>query len=81
VQAWVEPVAFYSSDWGAAGLLMDALKQRGLVVFIKADGLRNGTFSPGYTAIVGNMPRTDADTGPKALALAAKKYYSPYANI
>lgn len=63
----------FSTDIAQAWKVFDRLADMGYVFFIKADGLRDGTFSPRYTAICGNQPRTDAATGPLAICIAALK--------
>lgn len=63
-----------TESWADAGMLLDRLRAMGKVFILKADGLRDGTHNPGYTALCDNMPRCDAESGPRAISLAAYEW-------
>lgn len=61
----------YSTDGNAMLTLLDVLADRGLVVCLKADGLRRALGTPRYTVFGDFAGRVDADTAPRAVAEAA----------
>lgn len=61
----------YSSFIAQAWLVVEKMKRDGMLVIIKADGLRIGDFSHGWTVLIDNHPRVDADTAPLAICKAA----------
>jgi len=63
----------FSTKIEAAWWVVEKMKAEGMVVIIKADGLRTGDYNPGWTVLVDNQSRTDADTAPHAICLAALK--------
>jgi hypothetical protein len=78
VQAWVEPVAFYSSDWGAAGRVMDhfAAQRRYLWLSYEAKNYLTGPDHMVWRASFAAPQEfhVTADSAPRAIALAAKRY-------
>ena len=54
----------------APGGPVERLKQDGHVLIMKMDGLRDGTFSPLYTVLLDNLPRTDGDNLPTLVCRA-----------
>lgn len=67
----VYPVSFYSDDMGAAWAVVEKMVSDGEVFIVKGDGLRDGNFSPRWTVMCGNLPRTDSDNLPLVICRAA----------
>jgi len=63
----------YSTDIAAAWSVVEKCVSDGMVFIVKGDGLRTGDFNPKWTVLCGNQERTDADTAPLAICLAALK--------
>lgn len=63
----------YSTDIGAAWEVAEKMVSDGHVFIVKGDGLRTGDFSPRWTVLCDNLPRTDADSAPLAICRAALK--------
>lgn len=67
---------YYSTDIAAAWLVVEKLVNEGKVFIVKGDGLRTGDYPLKWTVLCDNQPRTDANTAPLAICLAALKAVS-----
>jgi hypothetical protein len=63
----------YSTDIAAAWEVAEKMVGDGHVFIVKGDGLRTGDFSPRWTVLCDNLPRTDDDSAPLAICRAALK--------
>jgi len=65
-----------STNIADAWEVVERFVSEGVVFIVKGDGLRTGDFNPKWTVLADNQPRTDADTAPLAICLAALKAVS-----
>lgn len=70
---WPGEEPHYSTNIADAWEVVERFVREGVVFIVKGDGLRPGDFNPKWTVLVDNQPRTDADTAPLAICLAALK--------
>ncbi len=63
----------FSTSISDAWQVVEKLVIEGKVFIVKGDGLRAGDYALKWTVLCDNQPRTDADTAPLAICLAALK--------
>ena len=65
--AWFRPSADIAHAWQVVERMADLRH----VFLVKADGYREPDNAPRYTVLCGNQPRTDSESAPLAICLAA----------
>lgn len=70
-EAVVSEIPDYSGSIADAWPVVEAMKNRGKVFIIKADGLMRGDHSPCYSVWCGDMKMVRSDSAPEAISKAA----------